>query len=391
MVLLSLVLVIRNSIQREARKLERRQYWTARSTLEAVTIIGIVWYLKMELLRTKQVPPNITQHTIQYCNDLVEDVKKVAALVYNDIYRDRKSSEIVLLDTGRDDLEGRRGIIQQYDSSTSTYDILVAPRRSSGNKGGAVISTYSECMEPLHRTALSAYNSTPKVHSQMTVIPNSFNCIPVKDFSVCFRHGVLHEVQKQYSNPELDVESAYTIMDARLSLIDKEEQEEKNQAKLRQERQQQAMEDFLTTHTPTDGRPYKRQRFYASMPTWNRSCQTNAQWEAKLDYIKHITMAGSEDPHMHLFTYPFKTSDDSFVDCIVESPFWRDSSMIDPNNKDKLFYQTNGNEPVIITTSSVQSLTPGLDLEENVIDLCFKWYVLYVHFFLIQKSAPQHS
>ena len=361
--------------QKEARKLSRRQYWASKSTIEVLAIIGIAWYLKMELIRTKQLPPHVSHSTIQYCTRLTDDVLKVAAIVYNDVYRELESSKIVLLDTGRNDLDGRRGIIQHYDDISSTYQIFIPPKRTNSKKPGSIISVQSECMEPLRRVPLSAYNSNPKVFSHTAVIPNTFNDMPAKEMKVCFRHAILQEVRTKYNNPELDSEHAYTIMNAKVSDIDRTEQERRNKENQHQITQQRAIEDFFSTHTSSNHRPRKRQRLYAPMPTLNRSCQTNAVWDAKIKYIKNMTVSGNKDPHEHLFTYPFRTNDDSFIECLSHSPFWRESNELHKNDRDDLFCKTNGREPIIITTSSIKTVAPGSDIEENVVDLCLKWYV----------------
>lgn len=358
----------------------RRQYWTTRSTVEVLTIIGIAWYLKMELFRTKQLPSRITTHSFEFCQKLKDDIMKEAAVVYNNVYRDSKSSEIVLIDTGRSDLDGRHGVIQGYDSVSLTYQVLLSPKKINSKRPGSILPMHAECMEPLHKLPIPTLDSTPNVFSRVAVIPNTFKDATAPEMSVSFRHDVLREVRKRYENPTLDSESAYAIMEAKLVDIDKVELEQRNEERQRQIMQQKALEDFISTHTPIHGHPPKRRRFHAPMPTQNRTCQMNALWDAKIDYIRNVVMPCSEDPHEHLFTYPFKTNDDSFVDCILDSPFWQDCNTRDNNVKDEVFSKRNGKEPIIITTSSIKSMAPGSDIEDNVLDLCLQWYVPGVFF-----------
>ena len=87
-------------IQREERKLGRKNYWKALVTKELRFILAMVWYFKIELIRTKQLPEYVTISQIDKIPSLIQDIKKQALLTYNMVFRDCDQSKIIILDTG---------------------------------------------------------------------------------------------------------------------------------------------------------------------------------------------------------------------------------------------------------------------------------------------------
>ena len=100
---------------REERKNVRRAYWKDLIRIEIATILSIAWFIQMELIRTGQVPSVWTLTQMQKVPLFQQGLIKQASTVYNNVYRDRESSQFILTDTGIDQLDGRIGYIDSYN------------------------------------------------------------------------------------------------------------------------------------------------------------------------------------------------------------------------------------------------------------------------------------
>ena len=79
-----------------------------------------------------------------------------------------------------------------------------------------------------------------------------------------------------------------------------------------------------------------------------------------------------ENDGEHLFTFPFYTTDNSLMLC--------SDGLIDLNGHhsdrvrhEVIFTRNTLTDPVIITATSVRSLSPGVDINEDVINFCLEW------------------
>ena len=70
---------------REKRKQSRRLYWRDLIKIEIATILSIAWFIQIELIRTKQVPPSITYTQMQKFPLFQKEVANKASTVYNDM------------------------------------------------------------------------------------------------------------------------------------------------------------------------------------------------------------------------------------------------------------------------------------------------------------------
>ena len=86
----------------QSRKFARSNYWKTIIAKEIATVLAIVWYIKVELLRTKQLPHYITYGTIDRVPPLMIDIHKQASFVYSHMYRKNdNASKCVIADTGK--------------------------------------------------------------------------------------------------------------------------------------------------------------------------------------------------------------------------------------------------------------------------------------------------
>ena len=103
-------------ISLQSRKGRRLNHWKAIIAKEITTVLAIVWYIKVELLRTKQLPHYITYGTIDRAPPLMTDIHKQASFVYSHLYRkDDNASKCVIADTEKN-IDGKVGMISSYDT-----------------------------------------------------------------------------------------------------------------------------------------------------------------------------------------------------------------------------------------------------------------------------------
>ena len=120
----------------EARKQCRRIYWKPLIGIEIATILGIAWYLQMELFRTQQLPEYVTRAQISKIPFIEKNLQMQAKNVYSEMYRSTKCSQFILSDTGNDQLDGRIGFVDWYDEINVGYHAMICPQGSSNFRDG---------------------------------------------------------------------------------------------------------------------------------------------------------------------------------------------------------------------------------------------------------------
>ena len=139
------------------------------------------------------------------------------------------------------------------------------------------------------------------------------------------------------------------------------------------------MEAFLTTHKSGRERPRKRPRFHSAMPTPGRNIQINSVWAAKIEHIRSVINGRQDQAEEHLFTFPFQTIDNSLMECGNGSCNF-DFNGDDCPRSDILFPSLKKDDPIVLTTAAVQSLSPGRETDDDAIDLCVQWCVFRKNF-----------
>ena len=101
-------------------------------------------------------------------------------------------------------------------------------------------------------------------------------------------------------------------------------------------------------------------------------------WKAKIEHI--VTRAhGSEEVnrdengvHEHMFTYPFRTVDNSLHQCCVGLPEF--SHYMGREGLNDAVYGTNNIASfIVIDGNSVSSVTPGHQMDDNIMNFCLSW------------------
>ena len=108
---------------------------------ELALVQVIVWYIKVELLRTKQVPTYLTYSQMDRVPSLKLDIEKQASSVYSTMYRhDDGIKNFLFADTSNNHLNGKVGVITNYDASTSCYQAKLCQSPHASVKNIAVLT-----------------------------------------------------------------------------------------------------------------------------------------------------------------------------------------------------------------------------------------------------------
>jgi hypothetical protein len=356
----------------EARKQCRRIYWKPLIGIEIATILGIAWYLQMELFRTQQLPEYVTRAQISKIPFIEKNLQMQAKNVYSEMYRSTKCSQFILSDTGNDQLDGRIGFVDWYDEINVGYHAMICPQGSSNFRDGVPLMVKPENMESMTQVSPDKYNKNPKRDDYNVVTEN---VMPGKDgehFTVKLRHDVFQNIFKTYDRLESRADEAYETMVRILDEKEKLEAEKEATIAHEQAEYENAMDKFMSTHKLVEDRPHKRRRIHDPISNTARVTQVQSVWKAKLDHMRTMMNKSQESDGEHLFTFPFTTIDNSLL-CCGEGLKELNEHHINGVRHDAIFAKSMEVDSIIITTTSVRSLSPGLDIDEDIMNFCLKW------------------
>ena len=109
-----------------------------------------------------------------------------------------------------------------------------------------------------------------------------------------------------------------------------------------------------------------------------RALQVKSVWKAKIEHIASRgndfegVNRGDSDVHEHMFTYPFRTVDNSLHhSCVGLLEF---SHYMEPEGlNDAVCGANNIASSIIIDGNSVSSVTPGREMDDNIMNFCLSW------------------
>ena len=352
-------------------------------TKELRFILAMVWYFKIELIRTKQLPEYVTISQIDKIPSLIQDIKKQALLTYNMVFRDCDQSKIIILDTGREEIDGKAGMIDCYDPSQSKFKVMVSRRRGRDSEGTLPYLVSSENMNHVHEIHECYYNADPKQSSSMVTLADHFPTSNMDPPCLKIEYDVFCAIQLRYSN---DAMRSNHVQEEIVTLLNvREKQAREDQAKI--ESEQRRLQDGLcllhATHEPVTQRPRKRSKNdnrNGKNPFW--STAVNAHWRAKVEHYLSMQRTAfnaniqmdhaSDDDSEHVFTYPFSTIDNSLRECSDELfPFNAQQSKLTMH--DSMFSGKNTPTTIIVNAASVQSMSSGCAFDNNIMDFCLSW------------------
>ena len=137
-----------------------------------------MWYIKVELLRTKQLPSYITYTGMDRVPKLKADIQKQASLVYSNLYRkDDKVNKFFMADTGRSHLDGKVGVISSYDAIKCCYVAQVC-KTSQWDSAVSMERSFSpENMEPYTWVRTATYSPSAACDSYQINLENHSLCL----------------------------------------------------------------------------------------------------------------------------------------------------------------------------------------------------------------------
>lgn len=346
-----------------------------------MVVLAITWYIKVELLRTKQLPSYMTFSCIDRVPGLQAEIKKKASTLYTDLYRKNDTiNKFVFSDTGRKHMDGKIGVISSYDASTSQYIAYVS---GSSQSDSALTSVSIEQMEPLSRFRFpSKYRPAASEESCHVVIESPFHTDSCKSYTINFSASAFIEIDGLSGSPQT---KGCLERDRLVKIIDRIESTAKDRAenvRVQQSQLEEALSKLHSTRSPVEVRPRKKVRNTRNISLRSKSDQVRHVWKAKVEH--HIsqnshdsTTKGDRHQDEHMFTFPFATQDNTLhcsCDGLTEFSYHGDRTGINDN----VYERKNLASSIIIDDASVRSLTPGSVMDSDILNFCLSWYVLII-------------
>ena len=224
---------------------------------EVTIVLAIVWYIKIELLRCKQLPSYITYTNMDLVPKLKADIQKQASLVYSNIYRkDDKVNKFFMVDTGRNDLDGKVGMISSYDAIRCCY---VAHVRKTSQWDSSVLMELSvspENMEPHTKVRTSTYCPTAVCDSCQIKLENHFtSSIATEPPTITFWPCVFSEIGGLSQCPHTGGKYQRDKLVSMLNEREKNANEKANQLHTQQLELEKGLSKMYSTRQPVQKRP----------------------------------------------------------------------------------------------------------------------------------------
>ena len=313
------------------RKLNRKHYWSHLIYFEVSMVAGLSWYIQTALVHSKQIPSD--QANLEA---LMPFVQNESIRLFNIYYRTDESSKFQVADlVGETKLNGLAGKIHSYNHRTQLYNVLILS--SLGNFLPRELS--SEVMEPRYLINkvkkgsffLSKDKTTLGTSITEVTIPNPGGSQQI--FVVKFHLKVFELMMKKIVRPDNTSNGVSgNALQEELTKIVNELQNEKKQSQVVQS-------EFDTVYN----------KLMLTLPSGS------FQQLFKIPFSvtdKSLHTAGND-------LRGFDLLEDSEVTCI---------------DVDDLLYKAFSVEGhLLFSCDSYKSLKPGIELEDNIVNLCLKW------------------
>ena len=179
----------------QRRKISRANYWAPVIARERSIVSAIVWYIEVELLRTRQLPQYMTFTGIHRVPCLRADIQKQAARVYTDIFRTNDSvNKFYAADTGHNHLDGKVGVITLYDTVKCCYSARMGATYHASDSDIMEIPLSPENMEPYKRVYTPTHMPCPSLETCTIRLGNHFSDPNSVSPSVTFHSDIFTEI-----------------------------------------------------------------------------------------------------------------------------------------------------------------------------------------------------
>ena len=251
----------RHLIEAEKRKLSRSNFWKSIIAKELSIILAIVWYIKVDLLRTKQLPPYVTFSRIDMIPTLKRDIEQQATKVFADHFRNKRNAiKFHVQDTSHKHLDGKEGVILCYDQRHCRYLTEVSDRNQRTKSGTSQELLSPENMEPCDWERVKRKGQYPSISMDgfPITLSNHFTRPTIALPTVMFWPSVFTEIGGISGCP---YRGGQLERDRLIKLIDEKEAMEEEKRKKIQEQQmelEKGLARLYSTRTPIESRPRKK-------------------------------------------------------------------------------------------------------------------------------------
>ena len=346
---------------------------------EVTIVLAIVWYIKVELLRCKQLPNYITYTNMDSVPKLKADIQKQASLVYSNLYRkDDKVNKFFMVDTGRNDLDGKVGMISSYDAIRCCYVAHVCKTSQWDSSVLMELSVSPENMEPYTRVRTATYCPTAACDLCQINLENHFtSSIATAAPTITFWPCVFSEIgglsQCPHTGGQYQIDKLMSLLNERERIAN----EKANQLHTQQLELEKGLSKMYSTRQPVQKRPRSSIQRQKPKLKPSRVLQIKSVWEAKIKHI--ISKAGQKRDHArerkeyeHMFTFPFTTVDNSLHSSCTDLKEFS-NHLRDDDIHDAVYAQNNFAPSIIVDAKSVKSVSPGCDMDNDMMDFGLAW------------------
>lgn len=305
---------------------------------------------------------------------LKENIEVQAALVFRTMFRAvDKFNMFHLADTGIPSKNGNIGLVTSYDFINSRFNTKTC-QRNKWNSNDAVYQSHAmEHMEPLHWGNTNKMNNTTSSIDVIEVtIQNHFPSHQQAMVPTKFRVTQFNELLKYNAYPEKGPSYCRERLTSLINDIESKELEDANKVEADRDELQKGLARLHSVRTAVTQRPRKKIRNGGKPPSPQRMTQLRSVWRAKMEHYLSREYSSKGDDSEHLFTFPFTTSDNSLHTCsqgLNELDSLGDQELV----HDVIYGKKNLTESTVINASSVSSLAPGNNIDDNVFDFCLTW------------------
>jgi len=188
----------------QTRKVGRANYWRSFIAKEVAIVLAIAWYIKVELLRTKQLPQYITYTGIDRVPRLKGEIQKQATNVYENLYRKGDIvNKFFIADTGQNHLNGRVGMISSYDTVNCRFVVKVGTSNQRTTSESTEMLLPPENMEPYTWFRGARHAPRPSAETYTITLTNHF-AVPVgASPTVTFHSDVFSDIGGITGSPHM--------------------------------------------------------------------------------------------------------------------------------------------------------------------------------------------
>lgn len=360
------------------RMCQRHTEWAPYISTETKTIESIKWFITTLLLESNDLYEHITETQLRRMPMVQKELTRCATDIYNEVYRNDRSKKFVVMDLGNEHLDGRVGSILSYDRIKSIFHVVIHPKRYGDAKRDHKMVLKPENMRMLYSpNSKRGHNPLPKVESTTVSFENYFIAKDKTDnhenasIEIEFIANVFDNLRLIHQYPEL--QSVQARESFRRIVQEREAELEQRQSIIDMQTVHfQASYQYMTLmHTHRQEQPNKRRRLGRCMPNGNHAQQVTDVWNARCDYMHQLANSTTTGSDEHVFTLPFKTTDGSLFE--ASSLLTTFESYPDIRNAEIRLANDMASDEIIINRNSVESLFPGIDIDEDILNTCLRW------------------